>query len=230
MFSKIAGFLGKSFLWFFTISILWVIIYRFIPVPITLLQMERCFEQKMAGKEMKLDKDWVAFDKISENLPRAVIASEDQLFMEHMGFDWDAMKKAYVYNAKKKGKKIKGGSTISQQVAKNVFLWSGRSYIRKGMEAYFTFLIEIFWSKKRIMEVYLNVIEMGDGIYGTEAAAQAYYKKPAADLNKKEAASIAAILPSPLHWSATKPNALVRKKIKRIMRFMRILDPIEFDN
>jgi monofunctional biosynthetic peptidoglycan transglycosylase len=229
MFSTIARFLGKSLLWFFTVTILWVLIYRFVPVPITLLQISRCFEQKIAGKEMKLEKDWVPFDQISQNLSRAVIASEDQLFMEHMGFDWDAMKKAYVYNAKKKGKKIKGGSTISQQVAKNVFLWPGRSYIRKGMEAYFTFMIEILWNKKRIMEVYLNVIEMGNGVYGSEAAAKEYYKKSASELGKKEAASIAAILPSPLRWSPIEPNAQVRKKIKRIMRFMRVLGPVEFN-
>ncbi|POY38511.1 monofunctional biosynthetic peptidoglycan transglycosylase [Solitalea longa] len=226
---KVFRFIGKATLWFFAITILWVIVYRFVPIPITFLQTQRCFEQRADGKEMKLEKDWVSFDKISPNLKRAVIASEDQLFMEHMGFDWDAMRKAWVYNDKKKGKKIKGGSTISQQVAKNVFLWSGRSYIRKGFEAYFTFLIEVFWSKKRIMEVYLNVIEMGDGIYGAEAAANAYYKKPALDLSKREAASIAAILPSPLKWSPTKPSPQVKKKIKRIMRFMRILGPVDFE-
>lgn len=226
---KSLSFLGKAALWFFAISILWVITYRFVPVPLTFLQMQRCFEQKADSKEMKLEKDWVSFDKISPNLRQAVVASEDQLFMEHMGFDWDAMQKAWVYNAKKKGKKIKGGSTISQQVAKNVFLWQGRSYVRKGFEAYFTFLIEIFWSKKRIMEVYLNVIEMGDGIYGAEAAAHEYYNKAAIDLSKKEAASIAAILPNPLKWSPTRPNALVKKKTKRIMRFMRMLGPIDFE-
>ncbi|UKJ08670.1 monofunctional biosynthetic peptidoglycan transglycosylase [Solitalea lacus] len=227
--SKVFRFLGKSALWFFAVTILWVIVYRFIPVPITFLQIQRCFEQKTDGKEMKLEKDWVAFNQISSNLKRAVVASEDQLFMEHMGFDWDAIQKAWVYNAKKKGKKVKGGSTISQQVAKNVFLWSGRSYIRKGFEAYFTFLIEIFWSKKRIMEVYLNVIEMGDGIYGAEAASREYYNKSAIDLSKREAASIAAILPSPLKWSPIKPSSQVKRKIKRIMRFMRILGPIEFE-
>ena len=150
----------------------------------------------------------------------AVNAAEDQKFEEHFGFDLEAIRKAENYNKKHQGKRMKGASTISQQTAKNVFLWQGRNWIRKGFEVYFTFLIEIFWSKQRIMEVYLNVIEMGNGIYGVEAAAQEYFHKPASKLSVREASLIAAILPSPLKWSPVKPNARVQKKAGRIMHFI----------
>ena len=169
---------------------------------------------------MKLKKDWVSLDKISSAMPLAVIAAEDQKFEEHFGFDLEAIRKAENYNKKHQGKRMKGASTISQQTAKNVFLWQGRNWIRKGFEVYFTFLIEIFWSKQRIMEVYLNVIEMGNGIYGVEAAAQEYFHKPASKLSVREASLIAAILPSPLKWSPVKPNARVQKKAGRIMHFI----------
>jgi len=162
----------------------------------------------------------VPLEKISSAMPLAVIAAEDQKFEEHFGFDLEAIKKAEKYNKRHQGKKTKGASTISQQTAKNVFLWPNRSWIRKGFEVYFTFLIEIFWSKQRIMEVYLNVIEMGNGVYGVEAAAQEYFHKPASKLSVREAALIAAILPSPLKWSPVKPNARVQKKASRIMHFI----------
>nr|MBP6658874.1 monofunctional biosynthetic peptidoglycan transglycosylase [Bacteroidia bacterium] len=206
--------------WFFAISILSVIIFRFVPIPVTPLMLIRCVEQKWDGKEMKLKKDWVSLDKISSAMPLAVIAAEDQKFEEHFGFDLEAIRKAENYNKKHQGKRMKGASTISQQTAKNVFLWQGRNWIRKGFEVYFTFLIEIFWSKQRIMEVYLNVIEMGNGIYGVEAAAQEYFHKPASKLSVREASLIAAILPSPLKWSPVKPNARVQKKAGRIMHFI----------
>jgi monofunctional biosynthetic peptidoglycan transglycosylase len=149
------------------------------------------------------------------------MASEDQKFYEHNGFDWEAIKKAYEYNAKKKRKRpIKGASTISQQTAKNVFLWPGRSWVRKGFEVYFTFLIELFWSKERIMEVYLNVIEMGDGVYGAEAASQTYFKKPASKLTKDNAAAIAAILPNPRKYSASKPGPYIQQRKEWIKRNM----------
>jgi monofunctional biosynthetic peptidoglycan transglycosylase len=150
---------------------------------------------------------------------RAAIASEDGRFLTHHGFDIEAMQKAYAYN--QKSKRTKGGSTITQQVAKNIFLWPQRSYFRKGLEAYFTVLIELFWSKKRIMEVYLNSIEMGKGIYGVEAASQYYFKKPAKELSKRESALIAAILPNPLKWSASKPNAYIQKRQYRILKAMK---------
>lgn len=220
MLKKIFRVLLKTALWFIAISIISVILFRFIPIPVTPLMLIRCVEQKSDGKEMKLKKDWVSLDEISSAMPLAVIAAEDQKFEEHFGFDLEAIKKAENYNKKHQGKRMKGASTISQQTAKNVFLWPNRSWIRKGFEVYFTFLIEIFWSKQRIMEVYLNVIEMGNGIYGVEAASQEYFHKPAAKLSVREASLIAAILPSPLKWSPVKPNARVQKKAGRIMHFI----------
>jgi monofunctional biosynthetic peptidoglycan transglycosylase len=210
-------------LFFLVFSIFTVILYRFLPPPITPLMIIRVFEQVADGKEMKLKKEWKPIDKISPNLALAVIASEDQLFLEHYGFDFTAIRKAFENNSKKKKKYIKGASTISQQVAKNVFLWPGRSWVRKIFEVYFTFLIEIFWSKERILEVYLNVVEMGDGIYGAQAASAYYFKKPALKYNQDEAALIAAILPNPRRWSPVKPTAYILKRkiwIKRNMMYL----------
>jgi monofunctional biosynthetic peptidoglycan transglycosylase len=169
---------------------------------------------------MTLKHDWVSLDEISPKLQLAVVCSEDQNYLKHYGFDWGAIEKAMKSNDS--GKKIRGGSTISQQTAKNVFLWQGRSYIRKGFEAYFTLLIETFWSKERIMEVYLNSIEMGNGIYGAEAAAQNWFKKSAAKLNKDESSAIAAILPNPLKYVANPPSAYISKRktwVKQQMSF-----------
>lgn len=227
-FKKSFRILKKIILWFFIISIVSTIIFRWIPIPFTPLMLIRCMEQISDGKEMKMQKHWKSLDEISERMPEAVIASEDQKFEEHFGFDVEAIEKAQKYNEKMKGRKVKGASTISQQTAKNVFLNQSRSYWRKGLEVYFTFLIEVFWSKERIMEVYLNVIEMGDGIYGTEAAAQAYFHKPAKNLNAKEASLIAACLPNPRKWSPAKPSAYIQKKSGWIMRAMKKLDYQEF--
>lgn len=213
----------------FAASILSVLVFRFVPVPLTPLMLIRCGEQLVDGKSMKLQKDWQSLDQISPKLVQAVVASEDNLFLTHHGFDFAAMQKAMQYNEKKKGKRIKGGSTISQQTAKNVFLWPGRSYIRKGLEAYFTVLIELIWGKERIMEVYLNVIEMGNGIYGAEAASQAFFKKPASRLNKAEAAAIAAVLPSPLRWNPSKPTVYTLRREAWILRNMSHLPPVKFE-
>ena len=218
MLKKIYRFLRKLMLYFFIGSVALTIIYRFVPPPFTYLMIQRLVEQKMDGEDLKLRKDWVSIDKMSPYLVRAVIASEDQHFNEHWGFDIAALQKAYQHN--QKSKKVKGGSTISQQVAKNVFLWPGRSYFRKGLEAYFTILIEITWSKKRIMEIYLNEIEMGDGIYGAEAAAKKYFRKPAKDLSKRESALIAAVLPNPIRWTPAHPNAYIQRRQYRILRAM----------
>ncbi len=222
MFKKIFRFLFKAFLWFVALSVISVLIFRWVPVPFTPLMITRPFEQKAKGEEMHSSHDWVSIDKISKNMQKAVIASEDDRFLEHNGFNFDAMYKAYKHN--QKGKKIKGGSTISQQTAKNVFLWQGRSYVRKGLEAYFTVLIELLWSKERIMEVYLNSIEMGDGVYGVQAAAQHWYHKDAANLTKAEAAGIAAILPNPLKYKATNSSSYINRRKNRIMRLMRYVD------
>ena len=170
----------------------------------------RCIEQKSDGKKMTIKHQWVSLEKISPKLQLAVVCSEDQNYLKHFGFDWGSIQKAI--KANENGKKLRGGSTITQQTAKNVFLWNGRSYLRKGLEAYFTLLIEIFWSKQRIMEVYLNSIEMGNGVYGAEAAAQFWFKKSAIKLNKDESSAIAAILPNPLKYVANPPSAYISKR------------------
>jgi monofunctional biosynthetic peptidoglycan transglycosylase len=211
---------------FFAISILWVIVYRFVNPPITWLMVTRGFERKSAGKEWKIDKKWINFDDIADPMKRAAVAAEDQKFLDHFGFDFKAMEKAIDKNAH--SHKLQGGSTISQQTAKNVFLWPGRSYVRKAFEAYFTVLIEVFWSKKRIMEVYLNEIEMGDGIYGVEAASQNYFHKSASDLTTYQAAAIASIFPDPLKWSPTNPSYYVRHRQYLIRKNMRRLGPLDF--
>ena len=167
----------------------------------------RVTQQLFSGERLKIHKDWQSLDHISPSLQLAVVASEDNRFTEHHGFDFKAIDKAKDYNEKEKGKKIRGASTISQQTAKNVFLWPDRTWVRKGLEVYFTFLIELTWSKKRIMEVYLNVIEMGDGIYGAEAASQKYFHKHADALSGKEAALLAACLPNPRKSDPGHPSA-----------------------
>jgi monofunctional biosynthetic peptidoglycan transglycosylase len=207
-------------------SLFFVILYRFVNPPVTFLMIERGFERKADGKDWKIDKQWKNFDDIADPMKRAAVAAEDQTFLENHGFDFNAIEKAIKKN--EKSKKLIGGSTISQQTAKNVFLWPGRSLIRKGFEAWFTLLMEVFWSKKRIMEVYLNVIEMGDGIYGVEAASQAYFHKSASDLTNQQAAAIAVIFPSPLKWSATNPTPYLRHRQYLIMKNMRRLGPLEF--
>jgi len=170
--------------------------------------------------------DWVPIEEISPNLQLAVIASEDQNFLKHNGFDFQAIEKAIEHN--KKGKRKRGASTISQQTAKNVFLWEGRSWVRKGFEVYFTFLIELLWSKERIMEVYLNSIEMGNGIYGAEAASQYWYKKSAKKLTQREAAGIAAILPSPRRFKANNSSSYIERRKNHIVRQMGYLGKLEY--
>ena len=205
-------------MWFFIVSIASVILFRWVPVPVTPLMLIRCVEQKVDGKEMKLKKDWVPFEEIAPGLQLAVVCSEDQNFIKHNGFDFEAIDKAMEYN--ENHRKQRGASTISQQTAKNVFLWPGRSWIRKGFEVYFTFLIETLWSKERIMEVYLNVIEMGDGVYGAQAAAKTFFKKDAKNLSNSEAATIAAVLPNPRRFNAAAPSAYVQGRRSWIIRQM----------
>jgi monofunctional biosynthetic peptidoglycan transglycosylase len=224
-FQKLKRFIWKSMLWFFGLSIFSVIIFKWIPVPFTPLMVIRVIENKVEGKDAVFSHDWESLDNISPNLQKAVIASEDGNFLNHSGFDFTAIQKAFKNN--NKGKKLKGGSTISQQTAKNVFLWQGRSYIRKGLEAYFTVLIELIWGKERIMEVYLNSIEMGDGIYGAQAASKHWYSKDASNLSSREAAGIAAILPSPRKFKASNSSSYINRrkdKITRVMRHIGILD------
>jgi len=226
MVKLILRILKLTLILFFGISIFWVLLYRYVNPPVTLLMIERGFERRSDGKDWKIDKTWVNFDDISDPMKRAAVAAEDQRFLDHYGFDFKAMERAIDKN--EHSHKLIGGSTISQQTAKNVFLWPGRSYVRKAFEAYFTLLIEICWNKKRIMEVYLNEIEMGDGIYGIQAASHAYYHKDAYDLNRQQAAAIASIFPDPLKWSPTHPSNYVQHRQYLILKNMRRLGPLDF--
>ena len=226
MIRKVFRWIWKATLWFIGLSILSVIIFKWVPVPITPLMITRAVENKLEGKDALLTHDWVPIENISPNLQKAVIASEDGNFLKHNGFDFKAMQKAFKNN--QKGKRLKGGSTISQQTAKNVFLWQGRSYIRKGLEAYFTVLIELIWGKERIMEVYLNSIEMGNGVYGAESGARHWYRKSASDLTKKEAAGIAAILPNPRKYKATNSSSYINRRKEKIVRVMQHIGKIDY--
>ena len=226
MIKKIFRIIGKIALWFFVISLLSVFIFKWVPVPSTPLMVTRAIDNKLDGNDMICSHDWVSLENISTNLQKAVIASEDANFLTHHGFDFKAIQKAMESN--EKGKKLKGGSTISQQTAKNVFLWQGRSYLRKGLEAYFTVLIELIWGKERIMEVYLNSIEMGNGVYGAQAASQYWYRKNAADLTKREAAGIAAILPNPRKFTATNSSSYINRRKGRIVKHMSYVGKLEY--
>lgn len=206
---------------FFGSTILAVVALRFIPVYFTPLMFIRCAEQMKDGQSIKLRHHWVPLKEISPHMPVAVMASEDQRFLLHHGFDYKAIEKAALHNME--GKKKRGASTISQQTAKNVFLWPGRSWVRKGLEAYFTVLIEMMWSKQRIMEVYLNSIEMGPGIYGVQAVAEEHFGKDASDLFRSECALIAATLPNPLKFSSLTPSAYMLKRRQQIERQMRFI-------
>ena len=206
-------------------SILMVIAYRYIPVYFTPLMAIRYIEQIKDGKSKGIRHEWKDIDNISRNLVMAVIASEDNRFMTHNGFDIEQIKLARAEAAA--GKRVRGASTISQQTAKNVFLWPGKTYFRKGLEAYFTLLIEFVWGKERIMEVYLNSIEMGNGIFGAEAVAKSHFKKNAGKLTKGEAALIAASLPNPRRFNSGKPSPYMYKRQKQIVSLMGKISPVE---
>ncbi|OIP82092.1 MAG: monofunctional biosynthetic peptidoglycan transglycosylase [Porphyromonadaceae bacterium CG2_30_38_12] len=211
---------------FFAISTSWVILARFIPILITPLMVIRSVEAMFDKHLPTNEKTWVSITDISTNMPQAVVASEDNLFMSHHGFSFTAIEKAIQHN--QKGKRIRGGSTISQQTAKNVFLWPHRSYIRKGLEAYFTVLIELFWTKERIMEVYLNVIETGNGVYGVEAASQKFFGKSAAKLTKGQAALIAASLPNPRKFRINNPSGYLLRRQAKIISLMGKIKQVRF--
>ncbi|AWG21066.1 monofunctional biosynthetic peptidoglycan transglycosylase [Flavobacterium faecale] len=224
--NMIKKFFLKLILGFFGISIFFVVLFKFVPVPLTPLMIIRIIENKSSGQDAVFSHDWEPLENISTNLQKAVIASEDGLFLYHNGFDFGAMQKAFKNNGR--GRKIKGGSTISQQTAKNVFLWQGRSYLRKGLEAYFTVLIELIWGKERIMEVYLNSIEMGDGIYGAQAATQYWYRKDCTSLTPTQAAGIAAILPSPRKYKATGSSTYINNRKTKIVKVMRTVGELKY--
>ncbi len=208
-------------LFFLASSFLSVILLKWIPVYVTPLMLIRCVEQKLDGREIKLEHKWVPKEKIAKDLPNAVIASEDNLFTQHHGFDFHAIKTAAAENSE--GKRQRGASTISQQTAKNVFLWPQSSWVRKGFEAWFTVLIEIFWSKERIMEIYLNSIEMGEGIYGAEAVAREHFKTTAEKLTRNQCALIAASLPNPRTYNSARPSPYLRKRQNQILSLMKKL-------
>lgn len=205
----------KAVLLFFVSSLGFVLLYRFVPVPLTPLMVIRSVSSIWGDELVGIQKDWVPLEDISPSVQKAVLKAEDYRFYEHSGFDFDAIEKAMKYN--RTHKKKKGASTISQQTAKNVFLWPQRDWIRKGLEAYFTILIEFTWPKDRIMEVYLNVIELGPGVYGVEAAAQKYFKRSAKNLNPYQASLIAAVLPNPRRFRIERPSNYVVNRQRRIL-------------
>jgi len=211
----LAAFLGST--------ILAVVVLRFVPVYFTPLMFIRCAQQIGEGKPLKMSHHWVSIDNISPSMPLAVIASEDANFMKHHGFDYNAIENAVERNLKHPEKRKLGASTISQQTAKNVFLWPGRSWIRKGFEVYFTGLIELLWGKERIMEVYLNSIEMGDGIYGVDAVAEEHFRIDAKNLTKPQCALIAATLPNPRKFSSKDPCSYMLKRQSRILKEMKFV-------
>lgn len=219
---KLFGIILKTVIVLFIASIVWVTLYRFIPIPATPLMLTRYIKENTP-----INYTWKPLNKISPHLPLAVVSSEDNLFTEHNGFDLDAIKQAR--RDAEKGKRLRGASTISQQTAKNVFLWNGRSWLRKGLEAYFTILIEFIWGKERIMEVYLNCIEMGNGIYGAQAVAEHHFKTDASELTQQQCALIAATLPNPRKFSSAKPSKYILKRQQQILRLMRLIGDVEYN-
>jgi len=223
---RIWRFCWKSAMWFFTITISWVILYKWIDPPTTYLHLT-CD----CPKGTKFHKEWIDGENISLNMKLAVVASEDNNFMKHGGIDWGAVEKAKKYNetiGKKKGR-TRGASTISQQTAKNVFLWPGRTYVRKGLELYFTYLIEWIWGKDRVMEVYLNVIETGPCKFGVQAAAKDFFRTDASKLSKEEAAMIAGCLPNPVKYNIAKASNYLRKRQGQIVRLMNLIGDNYFE-
>lgn len=222
MMKKILRWIGKIVLIFFAFTILLTLLYRWVNPPITMLMISRSISE-----DYPINKDWISIEEMPQSLINCVVASEDNNFLSHGGIDFGAVEKAIEYN--KKGKKKRGASTVSQQTAKNVFLWESRTWVRKGFEVYFTFLIETLWSKERIMEVYLNVIEMGQGVYGIQAAADYYFNKPASKLTPMQSALIVAAFPSPLRYDPKNPSAYLNRRANAILSLSRKIGKVKFD-
>ena len=220
-FSKPLRIIRNLLLFFFISTAVTVVVYSFMPGYVTPLMVIRSVQQIFKGESPAWHHEWIPFNEISPHLPMAVIASEDNRFAEHNGFDFKEIEKAIKENEKRKRKR--GASTISQQTAKNVFLWPQSSWVRKGLEVYFTFLIETFWSKERIMTVYLNSIEMGKGIYGAQATAKYKFNTTAAKLTKGQCALIAATLPNPIRFDSAHPSSYILKRQKQILRLMNLV-------
>ena len=223
----VSRWIRNILIFFFTSTILAVVILKYIPVYVTPLMLIRCVEAVMDGKTPEINHHWVPLEKISHNLPQAVMASEDNLFLKHKGFDLEQIQKAQI--EAQQGKRQRGASTISPQTARNVFLWQHRSWLRKGLEAYFTFLIEAVWGKERIMEVYLNSIEMGQGIYGADAVARINFGTTSDKLTREQCAYIAVSLPNPRERDSGHPTARMRKMHKTILKRMKQIDTFPRD-
>ena len=223
----VSRWLRNILIFFFTSTILAVVILKYIPVYVTPLMLIRCVENVIKGDTPRISHRWIPLDRISHNLPQAVMASEDNLFLKHSGFDLEQIQKAQL--EAQEGKRQRGASTISQQTARNVFLWQQRSWLRKGLEAYFTFLIEKIWGKERIMEVYLNSIEMGRGIYGADAVARINFNTTPDRLTRERCAYIAVSLPNPLERDSAHPTAKMRRMHKTILKRMKQIDTFPKD-
>jgi len=225
--SKLSVIIGRSILAAVYVSVALVLCFRWIPPPTSAVMMERFFEKLFRGEQQTTIRyRWVSWESISPQMALAVVAAEDQMFPYHRGFDFESISEAL--EKKKRGGRVRGASTISQQVAKNLFLWLGRSYVRKGIEAYFTILVESLWSKKRILEVYLNVAEFADGTYGVGAAAETLLKKSPAELTKRDAALLAAVLPNPRRLKVRNPSWYVTQRRRWIERQMEQLGGVEY--
>ncbi len=211
----------------FITSVLTIFIYRFVNPNITMLMLNKHYKALRDGKKSAINKDWVNLESVSPNMVLAAVAAEDNRFIEHWGFDFESIQKAMESN--KKGRRLKGASTISQQTAKNLFLWPRRSWLRKGLEAYFTIGMEALWSKKRIMEVYLNIAEFGIGVYGVEAAAKMYFNKPSSLLNKYQAAILTTVLPNPTKRNPSHPSAYMLRYQQRVLWNMANIRTVDFD-
>lgn len=220
--------IGFTLLTCFMLSIGTVVLYKFVPIHYTPLMLIRSCEALKNGKKVERHHQWTPIEQISPNMVRAVIASEDNLFLQHKGFSFKQIQLAI--KEKQSGKRIRGGSTISQQTAKNAFLTPSKTYLRKALEAYFTILIEIIWGKERIMEVYLNIIEMGDGIYGVAAASEIYFHTTPKQLTSSQSALIAVCLPNPRRMSPEHPSSYVRKRQTQILKLMPKLGKIDLQN
>lgn len=210
MLSLVLRRLFRAALWFAAGSVVLVLIFRWVPPPGTALMVERKIESWFDGEPIDLQRDWEPWEKISDDLKVAVIAGEDQKFASHHGFDFTAIQAALAHN--ERGGTIRGASTLSQQVAKNQFLWSGRSWLRKGLEVWFTALIELLWSKERILEVYLNSAEWDEGVFGAQAAARHHFGVDASRLTRQQGSLLAAVLPNPRNWSASRPSSYVARR------------------
>ena len=231
--------LRKLFRLFFRIGATFVIgsitltlLYRFVDPPLTPLMIIRPLEGLGNGTFVGIDKEWISIDEVDPDVLKSVIAAEDARFFEHGGIDWKAVDAAREYNEKNKGKKVRGASTITMQCARNVFLWQGRNYMRKALEAWFTYLIEFLWGKERILEIYINMIEWGDGIYGVDAAAQHYFGVSAAELSPRQAALLVSVLPNPRKWSPAEPTPYIEKRVAFILKGARVvrLDPLKTED